>query len=62
MSNGEFRLIDIFLAVFISCMAIGGIWIIAETVGQFLKPEYWLLIIGVIGFLAIYTFLKIRKT
>jgi len=52
---------NIGLGIFILITAIGVIWIISEALGAFIPTSVWFLIIGVLGIVAIYSFMKIRK-
>ena len=61
MANGDVSLLNIGLLMFILFIAVGTLWITNATIGQYLAPEYWLLILGVMGILAILTYRKHRE-
>ena len=60
MSNNELTSLGALFIIFLACMAIGIIWIIASIVGP-IPLQYWLLIIGFIGVVIIYVLVKVSK-
>jgi preprotein translocase subunit SecF len=53
--------LNVVLLISIICIAVGAIWIVSSTIGPFLAPQYWLLIIGAVGLFGIYIFAKYRE-
>jgi hypothetical protein len=49
------------LVVVIAFIAIAALWLTNSAIGAFLSAPYWLLILGVVGFLSIITFQKHRE-
>ncbi|MBA7502163.1 hypothetical protein ES706_00745 [subsurface metagenome] len=58
MSNSELTPLGALFIIFLACMAIGIIWIIASIAGP-IAPQYWLLIIGFIGVVIIYVLINV---
>lgn len=57
----DFDIFDIILAIFITTVTIGIIWVINDAVGSFIPTSVWLLIIGLVGIFAVFVFLKARE-
>jgi hypothetical protein len=49
------------LAIFIIAGAIGVLWVINTTIGSYISPPYWLVIIGAVGIGGIYVFVRARS-
>jgi hypothetical protein len=61
VAKGEVSLLNVSLLAFIFFIAVGTLWITNATFGQYLAPEHWLIILGIMGILAILTYRKHRE-
>jgi hypothetical protein len=61
LGNGEISLVNTGLVVALALIAIAVLWITNATIGQFLTPPFWLLILGIVAFFSIRAFMKHRE-
>lgn len=57
----EISWFNVGLLICIACLAVGAIWVASTTIGPFLAPPYWLLIIGGIGVVCFALYAKYKE-